>query len=236
VNVWAVVVAAGAGKRLGSETPKAFVELAGRPLLEWSLEAIDTSSVVSGIVLVVPPSILEHVQSPAGHSGGPRVVVAGGRTRQESVVAGIAQIPAEADVIVVHDAARPLAEPALFRQVVEALGAAGTAGTVPVVPSPDTIKRVVRGRVQETVDRGEIGLAQTPQAFVASALLEAHARARAEAMMGTDDAMLLEAFGFRVAAVEGDPENFKITTPRDLERAQDVLNRRLGARPGAAGE
>jgi 2-C-methyl-D-erythritol 4-phosphate cytidylyltransferase / 2-C-methyl-D-erythritol 2,4-cyclodiphosphate synthase len=229
VNVWAVVVAAGAGKRLGSETPKAFVELAGRPLLEWSLEAIDTSSVVSGIVLVVPPSILEHVQSPAG---GPRVVVAGGRTRQESVVAGIAQIPADADVIVVHDAARPLAEPALFRQVVEALGAAETEGIVPVVPSPDTIKRVVGGRVQETVDRGEIGLAQTPQAFVASALLEAHARARAEAMVGTDDAKLLEAFGFRVGAVEGDPENFKITTPRDLERAQDVLNRRLGARPG----
>jgi 2-C-methyl-D-erythritol 4-phosphate cytidylyltransferase len=232
MNAWAVVVAAGAGERLGGETPKAFVDLAGRPMLEWSQAALDTSSTVSGIVLVVPPSIIEHVPVPTGHSSETRVVVAGGRTRQESVVAGIEQVPADADVIVVHDAARPLAEPALFRQIVEALRETGAMGIVPVVPSPDTLKRVVGGWVQETVDRREIGLAQTPQAFVASALLEAHARARAAGMAGTDDAMLLEAFGFRVAAVEGDPENFKITTPRDLERAQDIMVRRLGARPG----
>jgi 2-C-methyl-D-erythritol 4-phosphate cytidylyltransferase len=232
MNAWAVVVAAGAGERLGGETPKAFVDLAGRPMLEWSQAALDTSSTVSGIVLVVPPSIIEHVPVPTGHSSETRVVVAGGRTRQESVVAGIEQVPADADVIVVHDAARPLAEPALFRQIVEALRETGAMGIVPVVPSPDTLKRVVGGWVQETVDRREIGLAQTPQAFVASALLEAHARARAAGMAGTDDAMLLEAFGFRVAAVEGDPENFKITTPRDLERAQDIMARRLGAWPG----
>jgi 2-C-methyl-D-erythritol 4-phosphate cytidylyltransferase len=235
LNVWAVVVAAGTGERLGSQRPKAFVELAGRPLIEWSVAAIDASSVVSGIVLVLPPSIVEQGWGGGGEASGRRVVVGGGRTRQESVVSGIAEVPPDADVIVVHDAARPLVEPELFRRVVEALATTRAMGVVPVVASPDTVKRVARGRVVETVAREEIGLAQTPQAFVASALLDAHAQAGRRSLSGTDDAVLLEACGYRVAAIEGDPQNFKITTSRDLERAMDVLARRLGAH-GARGE
>ena len=223
-----MVVAAGEGERLGSDTPKAFVELAGRPMIEWSLAAIEASTIVSGIVAVVPLSILNSGWRPDGDMS---VVVAGGRTRQESVVAGIAEVPADVDVIVVHDAARPLAEPVLFRGVVEALEASEIMGVVPVIASPDTVKRVAGGRVLETVAREDIGLAQTPQAFVASALLDAHAQARARALHATDDAMLLEACGYQVAAIGGDPENFKVTTPVDLERAAGVLARRLGARP-----
>ncbi len=232
VNAWAVVVAAGAGERLGRDVPKAFVDLAGRPMIEWSMAAIEASTVVSGIVVVVPPTILNAGWRPDSETG---LVVAGGRTRQESVVAGIAKIPAVVDVIVVHDAARPLAEPALFRGVVEALGSAEIMGAVPVIISPDTVKRVADGRILETVARDEIGLAQTPQAFVASALLEAHERAHVSELEGTDDAMLLEACGFPVAVLDGDPENFKITTEEDLQRAEEVLARRHAARPERLG-
>jgi 2-C-methyl-D-erythritol 4-phosphate cytidylyltransferase len=147
----------------------------------------------------------------------------------------MAKVPPGVQVILVHDAARPLADPALFRRVVEALRETGAMGVVPVVPTADTVKRVTEGRVVETIARDDVGLAQTPQAFVASALREAHDRARASGLGGTDDAALLEAYGHPVAVVDGHWENFKVTTPQDLERAEKLLAARHAGRRGAAG-
>jgi 2-C-methyl-D-erythritol 4-phosphate cytidylyltransferase len=235
VVAWAVVVAAGAGERLGGDTPKGFVELDGRPLCEWSLLAIGASSVVSGIVLVVPPGFVPQGERISVASGIVKAVVTGDTTRQGSVFAGMAEVPPDAPVILVHDAARPLADPDLFRRVVAALRETGSMGVVPVVPSADTVKRVTDGRVVETIARHDVGLAQTPQAFVASALREAHDRARASGLEGTDDAALLEANGQPVTVVHGQSENFKVTTPQDLERAETLLAARHAEKRGAAG-
>lgn len=149
---------------------------------------------------------------------GADVVVAGGSTRSASVRAGLAAVPADAQVVLVHDAARPLAPPALFASVIAAVRD-GADGAVPGLPVTDTIKRVARGRVVETLDRGTLVAVQTPQAFAASALRRAHA-SEPEA---TDDAALIEAAGGAVVVVLGDPANAKITRPGDLEAAERAL-------------
>ena len=150
---------------------------------------------------------------------GASCVVAGGATRADSVRAGLAAVPADATVIVVHDAARPLAGPALFAAVIDVVQAGGVDGAVPVVPVSDTLKRISADRVVATVDRDGLVAVQTPQAFTAGALRAAHASG-AEA---TDDAGLLEAAGLAVAAVDGDPANLKLTRAEDLALAEALL-------------
>jgi 2-C-methyl-D-erythritol 4-phosphate cytidylyltransferase len=224
----ALVLAAGEGTRLGLPAPKAMVLLGGRPMLEHSLEAIALSGQIDHTVVVVRrPNDPEAEASLAGLSGRfeIRSLVTGGETRQESVMLGLAVVDPRADVVVCHDAARPFASADLFRRVLRALADAD--GAIPVIPSPDTVKVVRDGMVARTIPRRAIGIAQTPQAFVAGPLREAHAIARASGMEVTDDAMLLESAGYRVAAVEGEPGNFKITTSEDLRRAEAVLAGRL---------
>jgi 2-C-methyl-D-erythritol 4-phosphate cytidylyltransferase len=202
VTVWAIVVAAGNGTRFGG--PKQFAELEGRRVVDWALVA--SRSVADGVVLVVPADYLD-VDAPAAD-----VVVAGGATRSGSVRAGLAAVPAGADVVIVHDAARPFAAPALFEAVVACVRA-GADGAVPGVAIADTVKRVAAdGRVVGTLDRAQLVAVQTPQAFAASALRPAHAGG-GEA---TDDAALVEAAGGRVMIVPGDPANTKITFRTDL--------------------
>jgi 2-C-methyl-D-erythritol 4-phosphate cytidylyltransferase/2-C-methyl-D-erythritol 2,4-cyclodiphosphate synthase len=191
------------------------------------------SGAIDEIVVLVPDGHLDEASAAA--SIGPDALpslrfAVGGSTRQASVQCGLAAAAADADVIVCHDAARPFASAELFAAVVHVLRAArssGTAGVIPVVPSADTVKRIADGRVVETVPRDEVALVQTPQAFDAGALRDAHARARDGGLEGTDDAALLEAAGYAVAVVPGEPENFKITTADDLERAE----RRLAGEP-----
>ncbi|MGH9226381.1 MAG: 2-C-methyl-D-erythritol 4-phosphate cytidylyltransferase [Acidimicrobiales bacterium] len=195
-----MVVAAGAGKRFGGL--KQYEVADGRRVLDWSVAAART--VAAGIVLVVPP---ERVADPEKDVD---LVVAGGATRSGSVRAGLAAVPAEADVVVVHDAARPWATPDLFRSVVAALAHAD--GAVPGVPVTDTVKRVQDGRVLATLDRAELVAVQTPQAFRADALRRGHASG-ADA---TDDAALVEALGGVVVVVPGEPANVKITRGADL--------------------
>jgi 2-C-methyl-D-erythritol 4-phosphate cytidylyltransferase len=229
----ALILAAGAGERLGGSGPKAFEPLGDRPMVSFSLEAAASSALVGSIVVVTP----------AGHGSDPEwrsLVIrgstardvpvgftVGGATRQESVRLGLAALPPEPDVVVVHDAARPFAPPALFDRTIEALVAPGgvgsVAGAIPVVPCPDTVKRVRDGVVVQTVPRGDLVLVQTPQAFLAAALRDAHAQAARSGLAATDDAMVLEAAGYRVATVPGEPSNFKITTPEDLARAERDL-------------
>src|SRR3954467_3667943 len=201
MSVWAVVVAAGAGVRFG--TLKQYEQLGDRRVLDWGLER--ARAVADGIVLVVPPER-------AGESEhGVDAVVAGSETRPGSVRAGLAAVPPEAEVVVVHDAARPLASVTLFQEVVKAVRA-GADGAVPGIPLADTVKVVEDGRVAETLDRARLVAVQTPQAFAAPTLRRAHEEERE----GTDDASLVEAIGGRVVVVPGEEANDKITTQHDL--------------------
>ena len=201
MTVWAIVVAAGSGSRFGG--PKQFEELDGRRVVDWALVA--SRSVADGVVLVVPADHLED-EAPVADA-----VVAGGATRSASVRAGLGVVPADATVVVVHDAARPFAAPALFEAVVTAVRD-GADGAIPGVALADTVKQVRDGHVVATLDRAELVAVQTPQAFAATALRRAHAGA-GEA---TDDAALVEAAGGRVVVVPGDPANTKITLRTDL--------------------
>ena len=208
-RTWAIVVAAGSGARFGG--PKQFQPLGGRTVLERSIEG--ARAVAQQVVAVVPPE--------AGPAPGADLTVPGGATRSDSVRAGLAAVPEGVTVVVVHDAARPLASPDLFRAVVAAV-AAGADGAVPGVPVPDTVKRVrPDGVVEETLDRAALVLVQTPQAFAAPALRRAH-QAGGQA---TDDAALVEAAGGRVVVVPGEPGNLKITVAGDLARAEALIGR-----------
>ena len=212
VEIWAIVVAAGEGRRFGQ--PKQFAVLGGRPVIEWSLEA--SRSVARGVVAVVPESF---VGSPGIGKGADRVM-AGGPTRAASVRRGLAAVPESADVVVVHDAARPLASRELFRAVVEAVFA-GADGAIPGIAVADTVKRVRNGRVVETLDRSELVAVQTPQAFRAEAL----GARTLDTPEATDDAGLLEALGLSVAVVPGEYHNLKLTSPEDLAIAERWSNR-----------
>jgi len=216
------VVAGGTGRRFGA--PKQFLPLAGTPVVTWSVRA--AGSVADGIVLVVPAPDVHNATEGlpiAGATGdaalGASVVVTGGATRGASVRAGLEAVPGDAGLIVVHDAARPLAAPGLFRAVVDAVRSGRVDGAVPVIPVADTLKRVADGRVVATVDRDGLVAIQTPQAFEASALRAAHAGGPE----ATDDAGLLEAAGWTVGTVEGDPRNLKLTRPEDLALAEALL-------------
>lgn len=202
MSVWAILVAAGAATRFGR--PKQYEPLGDRRVVDWSLDACRAAC--EGVVLVVPA---ERVDDPEKADA----VVAGGRARSDSVRAGLAAVPEDAEVIVVHDAARPRATPALFAAVVDAVRQ-GADGAVPGVPVTDTVKRVEAGRVVETLDRATLVAVQTPQAFRADALRRAH-QAGGEA---TDDAALVEAAGGTVVVVPGEADNGKITHPGDLPR------------------
>jgi 2-C-methyl-D-erythritol 4-phosphate cytidylyltransferase len=214
-DVWAIVVAGGSGSRFGDSVPKQFLELGGLRLIDWAVAS--AGAACDAVVAVLPASHLDGTLAPGVTS------VAGGATRSASVRAGLAAVPSRAGVIVIHDAARPLADPALFERVITAVRA-GADGAVPGVPVADTIKRVdpAAGVVLETLDRPALRAIQTPQAFSADVLRRAHATGGD----ATDDAALVEAAGGRVVVVDGDPANLKVTGPDDLVRAEALLTRR----------
>jgi 2-C-methyl-D-erythritol 4-phosphate cytidylyltransferase len=200
VSTWAIVVAAGRGDRFGK--PKQFEVIAGKRVLDWSVA--DATAACDGVVVVVPP----------GEPGG----VAGGATRSESVRNGLAAVPDDADVIVVHDAARPAAGVALFHAVIDAVRA-GADAAIPCIAVTDTIKRVDGDAVVETFDRSTLVAVQTPQAFRASALRAAHASGDD----ATDDAALVERAGGRVVVVPGHVGNRKLTEPSDVAALEATL-------------
>jgi 2-C-methyl-D-erythritol 4-phosphate cytidylyltransferase len=215
-EVWSIVVAGGSGRRFGDQ--KQFSLLGGRPVLEWAVEACRPCS--AGVVLVLPAG----ADDPDRH--GADATVAGGPTRADSVRCGLAVVPDSATVIVVHDAARPLASPALFDAVIDAVTRGEADGAVPGVTPSDTIKVVDgAGNVTGTVDRATLVAVQTPQAFRAGVLRRAHEQAGPDA---TDDAVLVESLGGRVRVVPGDPRNLKITAADDLGAAERLLAAREG--------
>jgi 2-C-methyl-D-erythritol 4-phosphate cytidylyltransferase len=209
MSTWALVVAAGQGSRFGG--PKQFADLAGRPVLEWSLDV--ARQACHGVVLVVPPG-------PAGPWEAD-AVVAGGATRSESVRAGLAAIPDDATVIAVHDAARPMARLELWQAVIAAV-VGGADGAIPATAVTDTVKELAVGGRLLTLDRERLVAVQTPQAFRAAALRAAHV-ARFDA---TDDAALVSSAGGRVVLVDGPADNMKVTSPLDLVVAAALLGSR----------
>jgi 2-C-methyl-D-erythritol 4-phosphate cytidylyltransferase len=215
MSVWAILVAAGRGERLGLDRPKAFANLGDEPLLAEPLRRLDACPWVDAIVVVAPPGWEEPAILVVEEEGCGKVhaCVTGGETRSDSVRAGLAEVPADAVVVLVHDAARPLLTDEVVERVLAPL-AEGWDGVVPGLPVGDTLKRVGSdGGVQETVPREGLWAAQTPQAFAADMLR----RAQADGGDASDCAGLVEAAGGRIKVVEGDPRLLKVTSEADLE-------------------
>jgi 2-C-methyl-D-erythritol 4-phosphate cytidylyltransferase len=217
VSVWALLAAAGSGERLGADRPKAFVRLGEQPLLAESLERLDASDWIDAIVVAAPPGWEEPSILLAEELGCSKVIscVTGGATRAESVKRALDEVPGEAAVVLVHDAARPYVDDAVIERVLAPLGE-GWDGAVPALPLSDTVKRVDGDRIVETLPRVELRAVQTPQAFVAPVLRDAYATG--DLQTATDCASLVEARGGRVKIVRGDPRLAKITDAADLER------------------
>jgi 2-C-methyl-D-erythritol 4-phosphate cytidylyltransferase len=234
VTAVTIVLAAGAGERLGRGEPKAFLEIAGRPLLRIAAEAAAAARSVSSLVVAVPRGEEDRARGLLADLPKPAAVVAGGATRHGSVRLALHAVPGDVEAIVCHDAARPFAPPDLFEAVLEALAAEPAAhGIVPGLPVVDTVKLVERGWVAETMPRERLVLAQTPQAFRAEALREAHARALAAGKDFSDDAACMEWAGYRIRLVPGDPASRKVTTLEDLAHAEFLAATRGG--PAAGG-
>jgi 2-C-methyl-D-erythritol 4-phosphate cytidylyltransferase len=217
MSVWALLVAAGAGERLGGERPKAFMGLGELPLLAEPLRRLDESGWIDAIVVAVPAGWEEPAILLAEELAATKVVAAvtGGRTRAESVRAALAEVPEDALIVIVHDAARPLVSEAVLERVLAPLSE-GWDGVVPGLALADTVKSVDGDRVTGTQPRERLVAVQTPQAFLAAKLREAFGGGDLDD--APDCSSLVEAIGGRVKVVEGDPHLLKVTTPADLEQ------------------
>ncbi|MCS6957734.1 MAG: 2-C-methyl-D-erythritol 4-phosphate cytidylyltransferase [Aquificaceae bacterium] len=203
-----ILLSAGEGKRFGRK--KQFEKLFGKPLFMHTLEKL--LGIFDETLLVLPSEDMERFRLPQGIKEVP-----GGKERQDSVFNAL--LEAKGDIVLVHDCARPFASIELFKKVAE-LG--DFDGKIPAVPVRDTVKRVVHGMVTETVDRSNLWLSQTPQAFRRKVLLECHFRSRNEGFFATDDAQLLERYGYKVGVVHGEFTNIKITYPEDMLLAEAI--------------
>ena len=224
-SLGAVVPAGGTGARLGTRTPKQFLALGRTPILAATVRHFTRHPGMRAVVVAAPAAHLaltRRVLAGAAR-GAPVSVVAGGPTRQDSVWLGLLALPGRLDVVVVHDAVRPLITRRLIDDVVRAAIESGAA--ICALPIAETVKRVRGGRVEATLDRAELWAVQTPQAFRVDLLREAHEKARRDGVVGTDDAMLVERLGHPVRVVAGLPGNVKITTPEDLRRVRASARR-----------
>ena len=217
-DVAVVVPAGGTGARLGSRTPKQFLPLGRDPILAVTLRHFRRHPRVGAIIVAAPAAHVARTRRVLGRGGALLTVVVGGPTRQESVWAGVQAVPAWAAVILVHDAVRPFVTRALIDTLVATAERDGAA--ICGLPVTETVKRVRDGRVEATLDRDGLWSVQTPQAFRAAILREAHDKARRDGFVGTDDAMLVERLGHPVRMVPGLDDNVKITTAADLRRAR----------------
>lgn len=223
-DVAAIVVAAGQGTRFGSDIPKQFLLLQNRPVIVHTLERLQSAAAISQIAVVVASEWVSYM----GREIISRfqfdkigVIVPGGKERQDSVLAGLQALPTPHDIVVVHDAVRPLFSHKLLERVIK--GCETFDACVPGLPSRDTVKRIDGERVVETVPRETLRLVQTPQAFRYKFLMQAFEKARAANFYSTDEAALVEKFGGRAGWTEGEETNLKITTPRDLQIAELFL-------------
>ncbi len=224
-----MIAAAGSGERLGAGGPKAFVEAYGRPLLAWSLVAFDAAAPIEKIVVCAPPRAQDTVAVVADQEGVEVAIVPGGDHRSQSVANGLEAV--ETDLVVVHDAARPLVTAELIEQVVTRLDHdPDVAGVIPAAPVTDTIKEAsVSRRVLRTPERSRMWAVQTPQAFRTDGLRAAIAEHPDDLGTVTDDAQLVERSGGEILIHQASPDNLKVTTSRDLQIAGMILaERRAG--------
>jgi 2-C-methyl-D-erythritol 4-phosphate cytidylyltransferase len=225
MNYSVVIPAAGQGKRMKAGRNKQFLELAGEPLIVHTLRLFENDSWCQNIVLVANKTEHQMMWDLAKENGILKVsgVIEGGNERQQSVKNGVDSLQGE-QVVLVHDGARPFITVDVIHRLVEAVEKKGA--VTAAVPVKDTIKRVNKGKVVDTLNREELWQIQTPQAFQLSLLQEAHNRAEEAEVLGTDDASLVEWLGHEVAVIEGDYQNIKLTTPDDLLVAEAIFKKR----------
>ena len=228
MKITAIIPAGGSGRRMQSSEAKQYLLLKGIPLLVHTLRTFQGASIIEDIVLVVPAADVARIKSDIVDAFAMtkiRRVVAGGRERQDSVRNGLAALPADCEIVLIHDAARPFVSPALIEKAVD--GAMREGAVAVGVRARDTIKHCDgEGRVIDTLDREQIWMAQTPQAFRRATIVAAHQKAQEDNFYGTDDAALVERMGIPVRMIEGFPDNIKITTTEDLAWAEYRLSKR----------
>ena len=219
-----ILLAAGAGRRMGYTDNKVSMPLGHYTVLQWNLHHMKRWNGLDEVIVVVSKDEMTHIREQVEAMDAPWTVryIEGGTERQDSVASGLSQVSPAADIVLVHDGARPLANTALARRVIE--GAKQYGAVVPAIPVVDTIKRVdTKGTVQETLVRSELYAMQTPQGFQKSILVEAHSYAKEHDYHGTDDVSLVEFQGKKVHIVEGDRQNIKLTVPEDVMIAKKYL-------------
>ncbi|MET0211525.1 MAG: 2-C-methyl-D-erythritol 4-phosphate cytidylyltransferase [Vicinamibacterales bacterium] len=229
MHVTAIIAAGGRGERFGGGAPKQLVTLGGRSILERSVDAFVLHERITDLIVALPTELAADAPPYLRERSKPIAIIEGGNRRQDSVARAFARVPTAADIVVIHDAARPLVSGALIERTIDAAAMHGAA--IAAVAATDTVKRADERRfVAETLPRHGIFLAQTPQAFRTSVLREALASADAAAE-ATDEASLVERAGHRVQLVDGDPRNLKITTADDLAAAEGLVEAVSGRRP-----
>jgi 2-C-methyl-D-erythritol 4-phosphate cytidylyltransferase len=221
----AIIVAAGSGTRLGLDLPKAFVKIGDSTLLIRALKTLRAVSTIDEAVITVPAGMEQLARGEVNSSGLeiPVKITPGGIERQDSVRIALSLVSVEAEIVIIHDAARPFATSAMFRACIETAARAG--GAVTAIPVADTLKRVAGRTIECTQLRAGLWQAQTPQAFQRALLVDAHNRALRDGIAATDDADLVERIGATVEVVEGSPLNLKITTRDDLAIAEAIAAR-----------
>jgi 2-C-methyl-D-erythritol 4-phosphate cytidylyltransferase len=215
--VGAVIVGAGEGRRMGATVRKQFTKVAGKPIIAYTLEMFENSELIDHIVAVVPGDSVDWVKEEVVEAYGfrkIRAVIHGGETRQESVVNGLKALKDKTEIVIIHDAVRPLVSEVLIRRVIDAARKTGAAITA--VPARDTVKQVESGQIVGTLDRRLLWFAQTPQSFRYDIIMDAHRRAAEERVDVTDDAALVENYGAKVTVAVGSYNNLKITSPEDM--------------------
>jgi len=228
-KVAAVVVAGGVGKRLGGRVRKSFVLLAGKPMLYWSLKALEATREVKAVVVAIHPNDLSRAKRAIRAWKFKKVfrVVAGGASRRESVYQGLKALPPQVQWVAIHDGARPLVTPEVIRTTLRtARKARAAVAAVPVVP---TVKEVSQRTITKTLNRDRLWAVQTPQVFRHDLIRRAHENKRTRKLQATDDAALVEALGHPVQVAVGSHRNLKVTTPEDLVCAEALMRNGHGA-------
>ncbi|MFC1693823.1 2-C-methyl-D-erythritol 4-phosphate cytidylyltransferase [Candidatus Latescibacterota bacterium] len=220
MSAWAVIVAGGCGKRMGSEIPKQLLKIGGITIIERTLKPFGKCLDIEGIVIVASESCIEYIKTVCNV---PKIIylVSGGAQRQDSVWNGLCAVPEKAEIVVIHDAVRPFINSELISTCVRS---AMEHGAVSVMrPLKETVKAVENDIVVHTPDRSSLWITLTPQSFKRELILKAHKHAQEDCFAGTDDSMLVERIGYPVHIIEGDDMNIKITTPVDLEIARTLV-------------
>jgi len=222
----AVIVASGAGTRMGSKLPKQFMEIGGKPMLALTIERFEKSSSIDEIVLVVCEEYLTYAsQAIIDKSGFKKVhkIIGGGETRQESVLAGLTACPRTTDHVCIHDGVRPFVRDSLIQMLFDEVKK--TQAVIPAIKVTETLKYVDKEMISKTLPRDNVYIAQTPQVFRYLSILDIHRKAAEANYEATDDAMLAEQYGMKVLVVPGHYDNIKITRPEDIILAEEILKR-----------